>query len=91
MARKLFSIPELMTRIIGFATIHSIVAIGGTCVLGRDYMQETLGGFIQAMLDPYFPSLGTSFIFLHVVILIHHYTQTTRSCSGKSCRLPMAP
>lgn len=88
MAQKLFTVPELMLRIIGFATIRSIVALGGTCNLGREYMQEALAGFIHAMLDPYFPSLGVYPIFFSFTIFANHQIQLIRSLFGNLYRLP---
>lgn len=58
MAELLFNLHELMSRVLAFATIHSIVALGGTCKLGRDYMQDVLRSLIKAMLVPYFPLHG---------------------------------
>lgn len=61
MAHELFYLPELMSQVLSFASIRSMVTLGGTCKLGRYYMQDALNTLIQAILIPYFPLLGKAF------------------------------
>lgn len=60
MAGRVFPLFELMEKILGYATMHTIVSVGHTNNMGRDYMQDALAKLVRSVLDPYFSREGES-------------------------------
>lgn len=58
MASQVYPVAELMTQVLGFASLHTIISVGHANMQGRDYMRATLASFVKDMLEPYLPEPG---------------------------------